>query len=468
VSKQPKFSATIVNPTSTNDEGNPIGVNLDNFYSLMRQTGYIFVPCRDLWPRASVDARLGKQPVLNNDGTPRRDKSGNLIYETASKWLDKNRPVEAMSWAPGLPLKILDRLISNGGWIKRKGVSCFNLYRPPLIELSDATKAGPWLDHMRTVFNADDAAHIVKWLAHRVQRPGDKINHALVLGGEQGIGKDSMLEPVKEAVGRWNFQEITPKDLLGRFNPFVESVILRINEVHDLGEFDRFKLYDRAKLYTAAPPDVLRVDKKHVHEYYVPNVSGILFTTNHKTDGIYLPAGDRRHYVAWSDRKKEDFPPSYWNTLWAYYADGGFGHVAAYLTEFDLSGFDPKAPPPKTPVFWEIVNVNCPPEEAELADVIDALGAPDPNNPNEVISPDAVTVPELIAAATGEISEWLINRGNRRSLPHRLQRCGYTAVANPDRQDKLWKCKSGRLAIYARVSLSTQEQITAAKKKAQS
>jgi hypothetical protein len=214
---------------------------------------------------------------------------------------------------------------------------------------------------------------------------------------------------------------------------------------------------------------VLRVDKKHVHEYYVPNVAGILFTTNHKTDGIYLPAGDRRHYVAWSDRKKEDFPPSYWNTLWAYYADGGFGHVAAYLTEFDLSGFDPKAPPPKTPVFWEIVNVNCPPEEAELADVIDALGAPDPNNPNDdVIPPDAVTVPELIAAATGETAEWLINRGNRRSLPHRLQRCGYTAVANPDRQDKLWKCKSGRLAIYARVSLSIQEQITAAKKKAQS
>jgi hypothetical protein len=72
VSKQPKFSATIVNPTSTNDEGNPIGVNLDNFYSLMRQTGYIFVPCRDLWPRASVDARLGKQPVLNKNGTQTR------------------------------------------------------------------------------------------------------------------------------------------------------------------------------------------------------------------------------------------------------------------------------------------------------------------------------------------------------------------------------------------------------------
>ena len=44
------------------------------------------------------------------------------------------------------------------------------------------------------------------WLAHRVQRPEDKINHALVLGGAMGIGKDTIIEPVKHAIGPWNFQ----------------------------------------------------------------------------------------------------------------------------------------------------------------------------------------------------------------------------------------------------------------------
>ena len=38
------------------------------------------------------------------------------------------------------------------------------------------------------------------------------------------------------------------------------------------------------------------------------NCLGLIITTNHKTDGIYLPADDRRHYVAWSLRTKEDFP----------------------------------------------------------------------------------------------------------------------------------------------------------------
>jgi hypothetical protein len=52
------------------------------------------------------------------------------------------------------------------------------------------------ISHVRKVFGAD-ANHIILWLAHRVQRPHEKINHALVLGGKQGIGKDSMLERVK-------------------------------------------------------------------------------------------------------------------------------------------------------------------------------------------------------------------------------------------------------------------------------
>ena len=55
------------------------------------------------------------------------------------------------------------------------------------------------------------ASHIVHWLAQRVQRPAEKINHALVLGGNQGIGKDTLLEPVKRAVGAWNFNEVSPQ-----------------------------------------------------------------------------------------------------------------------------------------------------------------------------------------------------------------------------------------------------------------
>ena len=69
--------------------------------------------------------------------------------------------------------------------------------------------------------------------AHRVQRPQEKINHALVLGGAQGIGKDTLLEPVKYAVGSWNFREVSPQQAMGRFNGFLKAVILRVSEARD-------------------------------------------------------------------------------------------------------------------------------------------------------------------------------------------------------------------------------------------
>ncbi|HYV32217.1 MAG TPA: hypothetical protein VEO53_14075, partial [Candidatus Binatia bacterium] len=67
--------------------------------------------------------------------------------------------------------------------------------------------------------------------------------------------------------------------------------------------------------------------------------------------------------------------------------------------------------------------------------------------------------------AAGETAEWLMNRGNRRALPHRMERCGYTSVRS-SRQDGLWRVNGVRQAIYARVSLSPLERRAAAEKKA--
>jgi hypothetical protein len=59
--------------------------------------------------------------------------------------------------------------------------------------------------------------------------------------------------------------------------------------------------------------------------------------------------------------------------LWEWYTRGGLANVTAYLAGLDISGFDPKAPPPKTPAFWDIVDANRAPEDAELADVLDEM-----------------------------------------------------------------------------------------------
>ena len=426
------------------------GVSLNDFRAYMPRHSYIYVPTRELWPASSVNARIASVPVLNGS-EPVLDDDGQQVKIKASTWLDQNRPVEQMTWAPGEDMLIEDRLISEGGWIERDGVTCFNLYRPPTIEPGDAVKAGPWLDHVRKVFG-DDTEHIIKWCAQRVQHPEIKINHALVMGSEKhGIGKDAALEPVKRAIGPWNFGEVNPQQPLGRFNGFLKRVILRVNEVRDLGDVSRYSFYDHTKLYTASPPDALLVDEKNLREHSILNCVGLILTTNYKTTGIYLPTEDRRHYVAWSNLGPEDFAEGYWNKLFGWYDEGGDRHVASYLAGYDLSGFDPKAPPPKTQAFWDIVDANRSPVDAELADVLDELD-----------NPAAVTLEQVITKAKRKFADWLEDPKNQRAIPHRFEKCGYVSVRKPDRKDNLWRINKKRHVIYVLSDLSYRDQLEAA------
>jgi hypothetical protein len=234
----------------------------------------------------------------------------------------------------------------------------------------------------------------------------------------------------------------------------LKAVILRISEAHDTGaETDRFKLYEHMKVYTAAPPDVLRCDEKNLREHSIPNVCGVIITTNHKTDGIFLPPDDRRHFVAWSDLTKDDFSEAYWNSLWEWYDRGGNNHVAAYLAGIDLSSFNPKAPPPKTQAFWEIVDASRAPEDAELADVIDILGRP-----------DIITVRQVVGRAPEPFADWLLDRRNSRRIPHRFEECGYVAVRNDGAKSGLWVLQNQRQVIYAKASLTPRDRIAAAQR----
>lgn len=431
-------------------------VELSDFYAYMPTHAYIFAPTGDFWPAPSVNSRIPPVPLFSADGSPlmshKKGKEDEQVELPPNAWLDQNRPVEQMTWAPGQPQVVRDRLISDGGWISRAGCNVFNLYRPPIAMPGDATKAGPWIEHVQRVY-PDDADHIVKWLAHRVQRPAEKINHAIVMGGNQGVGKDTILEPVKAAIGPWNFQEVAPTNILGRFNGFLKSVIMRVSEARDLGDFDRFGFYDHMKTYTAAPPDVLRVDEKFRPEFSVFNVVGVIITTNHKTDGIFLPADDRRHYVAWSDLTRETFDAIYWTNLYDWYEAGGIGHVVAYLRQLDLCDFDAKGPPPKTPAFWDIVSSNQAPEEAEMNDALETLGWP-----------NAVTVAMVADYANDSFREFLTDRRNSRRIPHRFEECGYAQVRNEGTKDGYFKVGAKRCPVYARKTLARRDQIAAAER----
>jgi hypothetical protein len=436
------------------------GFKRDDFWAYLPDHKYIYAPTNMLWTTEGVNAALPRIPLVDAVGCPVLDGHGKQKTVLATTWLDRAKRIAQMTWVPGQPMILKDQLFNEGGRVAHPGVNCFNLFRePPILNGGNPRQAVRWIRLLRKVFpGISEARHILLWLAHRVQKPDEKPNHGLVFSGAPGIGKDTLIQPLIEALGSWNCQEIKPSDIVRpTFNGFARCLLLRISEAHDLGEVSRFAFYEASKIYLAAPPDMLRVNDKYLRAFYIMNCCGVIITTNHKIGGIYLSGDDRRHFVAHSPREQQDFPLDFWSGFWNWYLkEDGIAHVVAYLRQVNISGFNAKAPPPKTPAFWDIVGSNQAPEENELSDLLDHLG-----------NPNAVTLGQLIEANNvfnrGSFDTWLADRKNRRVVPHRMEGCGYSSVRNPDAKDGLWKIKGRRQAIYAKKELTLHDQIMAAK-----
>jgi hypothetical protein len=410
----------------------PDAVRFEDFYALAPENKFIFAPNGSLWPAKTVDSRL---PIIGKIAP--------------SKRLHIERPVEDMSWAPGAPRLIRHKLPVEAGWIDHPNATVFNLYQPPRIKGGDPTKAQPWIDHVYKVY-PDDGERIIRWLAFRVQSPEIKINHCLVLGGEAGIGKDTLLYPVVYAVGPWNVAVVSPVAILSRFCGWKRNVLLIVSEARDLGEATRPAFYEHMKDLLASPPEMLRVDEKNRKEYWIANLVGVVITSNHKVGGLFLPEQDRRHDVCWSPLAAKSPGIEYFDQLYHWFDyENGIEHVAALLETYDVSDFNPKAPPPQTPAFWEIAVASVPGQVTEIEDAIEGLG-----------SPDLLVIPDLISVTSltpGDTVAMLQDQANRHMLPRWMEAAGYVAVRNLNAKNGKWRIRAyggKKLMVYGKKTIS--------------
>lgn len=410
------------------DARDPDGLSPDDFIFVGPQDKFLCAPTGELWTRQAVDGCFPTKGA-----------------KTSSVIMQDNR-VEQMSWVPGHDAVIENTLIDDGGVKRKKGWRVANLYNPPQRPADgNPDDIRPWMDHLQFLY-PDTYEHILDWFAHRVQKPGEKVNHALVFGGKQGIGKDTIIEPLTVAVGVDNFAEVSPKTITeDQFSGYLRAIVLRVSEARDMGNENRHAFYEAMKTIVVAPPSMLRVNEKHTKAYPIPNVVGVLFTTNHR-DGLYLPEDDRRHHVSWADGiTKEDFPKEYFPALYGWYHAGGFANVINFLERRDISGFDAMAPPPQTAAWRDMTLQSASAEDIDMASALEALGFP-----------DVFAIQDVVAVTTSEHRQWLADRRNRRVLGHVLNRAGYNQVPNANAKSKLWKKDGKEFVIYGKESLSTR------------
>ncbi len=428
-------------------------VAINDFIADLENHRYFYLPTMKPWPAASVDS-----VIPTGTGSPK-----------AHVWLDQNQAVECITYAPGLPLMIEGRYMVDGGWRARPGGRTLNLYRAPdILNGIDVSVfsmaeleflAHNWIALVRFLW-PDEADHIIKYFAWIVQHPDVKINHALLLMGAGGIGKDRIVTPVRIAVGPHNFKETRPEVVMeSAFTDYLRCVLLRINEARDHGEIDRHAFYDRIKWITASPPETHVINEKHLRPYSIPNVNGTIITSNHKTGAIFPEPDDRRLLACWSERTPRNFKAGYFDQLESWYEHGTVGYpingyicVAAYLSRMDLSGFSPHRAPRRTPSFYDLLASSIPPEAARLADLLDHMGRP------AIVTLDQV---KTAAAANKhpEACSWLSEPKNWKAMPYRFAQCDYVRVPNGESKDGQWRIGNRRTAVYAHKELTPEGQL---------
>lgn len=152
-----------------------------------------------------------------------------------------------------------------------------------------------FLDHLKVITGNDDKCYdyMIKYLAHMLQKPGEKMDVAIVLRSVQGIGKNIFFDNFgKYIIGDKYFLQTADIDkVIGRFNQNVNNIMVVMDEMSGK---DGFANSDVLKNLITAPD--LNWERKGVDGVTIRNLARYFFFSNNDTP-IKIEQSDRRFMV---------------------------------------------------------------------------------------------------------------------------------------------------------------------------
>lgn len=245
-----------------------------------------------------------------------------------------------------------------------------NLWRPPAWRLlPDAPPPTLFLDHVNYLFDDDEVAtnHVLDFLAHMLQRPQERVAHALLITSEaKGIGKSTLGTIIRRLVGERNSRVAQTKDLKSQFDGWlIGSLLVQIDEIYEAGNWD---LANKLKPLITEP--TVSVNVKYGPQIEVENYARFLMFSNH-TAPLNIEDGDRRYFVFNSRATPRD--DAYYEVLNRYIDDtAGMNAIFSFLMQRSLSGFSPFRRPPMTAAKQAIIEVSGNPLRSYIVDAVES------------------------------------------------------------------------------------------------
>lgn len=361
--------------------------------------------------------------------------------------------VEGATWWPGKPKFITNVAVTERGPIETEGAICYNTYiAPPKPTVhGDPT---PWIEHVKKLYPDEvEHEHFFNWAAHMLQKPEEKANHGIVLAGSQGIGKDTMLLPLRLGVGYWNTAEIDPDEIFGTYNSYIKNLLIVVNEVRPHETSHRaMSFYNALKPLLAAPPEMLLANAKYMTPIPVRNLCRVVLTTNSPLT-VHMPESDRRLFILTSALTRDDFAPDYFRKIYHWMKkEDGMAAVINWLLDRDLSDFDATLPPPMTEGKEQMIHTTHEYRRNYLDDILDGMGEMDVIFPQDMMA-------YANAADTFDDMDEVRKTLNASNLHIKMDDRGYVSVKNGCSKWVKGKFQSRTAFVNRLVPKSRREQL---------
>lgn len=243
-----------------------------------------------------------------------------------------------------------------------------------------------FIEHVKSLCDNEPESYetLLKFAAHAVQKPEQKVRWMPILIGGQGSGKSTFCDILGRLVGSHNYSAISAQDLLTGWSSLIENRVLIAIEEMRISHSSQTKALANV-LKEKVTNDTITISKKYINEYQVDNVARFIGLSNHLVP-IEIERTDRRYFVV---RSKTAVPNSgltvhdarkgwidgYHNWL---YNEGGIEAILHYLMNLDISDFNPDMAPEASEeqaMHKKIIHhtTSAPVLTEEVTDLIDAL-----------------------------------------------------------------------------------------------
>jgi len=249
--------------------------------------------------------------------------------------------VDAIDYAPDIPEKTFTR----------RGITYVNSYHPPErgeINRKRAKSAvAVFLEHIGFITTSEQEERtLLSYLAYAIQNPGKKIAFTpLIITPKEGVGKSFFAELLEKLCGENNVSPVSSHDLLSKYNDFIAEKLWVI--AHEVETGDKNAL---AQLKSVITEKRVRVDGKYARTYMARNLANFLLLSN-KLDALKSDRETRRLFVIYNNAEPKE--QTYYDRLFGILQTDAEA-IREFLENFDVSGFNPHARPPKT-TGWEML-----------------------------------------------------------------------------------------------------------------